>query len=64
MTATTDPRTVLITGGASGLGAATVRAVLDHGGRPLVLDRVAPVDDDRHPRAGSDAGRGRCQCRR
>jgi NAD(P)-dependent dehydrogenase (short-subunit alcohol dehydrogenase family) len=33
---------VLITGGASGLGAATVEAVLAGGGRPLVLDRAAP----------------------
>ncbi|MGH3874721.1 MAG: SDR family oxidoreductase [Pseudonocardiaceae bacterium] len=34
---------VLITGGASGLGAATVEAVLAGGGRPLVLDRVTPA---------------------
>ncbi|HJT03551.1 MAG TPA: SDR family oxidoreductase [Pseudonocardiaceae bacterium] len=33
---------VLITGGASGLGAATVEAVRAAGGRPLVLDRNAP----------------------
>jgi NAD(P)-dependent dehydrogenase (short-subunit alcohol dehydrogenase family) len=33
---------VLITGGASGLGAATVAAVAEAGGRPLVLDRVEP----------------------
>lgn len=33
---------VLITGGASGLGAATVQAVLDQGGTPLVIDRSAP----------------------
>jgi NAD(P)-dependent dehydrogenase (short-subunit alcohol dehydrogenase family) len=39
---------VLITGGASGLGAATVRAVLAHGGQPLVLDRVAPGEDVPH----------------
>lgn len=39
---TDQPKTVLITGGASGLGAATVRAVLAHGGQPLVLDRVEP----------------------
>jgi NAD(P)-dependent dehydrogenase (short-subunit alcohol dehydrogenase family) len=45
MTENTGLGTVLITGGASGLGAATVRAVLAHGGRPLVLDRVAPSDD-------------------
>jgi NAD(P)-dependent dehydrogenase (short-subunit alcohol dehydrogenase family) len=29
-----------VTGGASGLGAAVARAVLDAGGRPVVLDRV------------------------
>jgi NAD(P)-dependent dehydrogenase (short-subunit alcohol dehydrogenase family) len=34
--------TVLVTGGASGLGAATVRAVAAAGGRALVLDRVPP----------------------
>lgn len=32
--------TVLVTGGSSGLGAAVVDAVVAHGGRPLVLDRV------------------------
>ncbi|QHE69531.1 SDR family oxidoreductase [Rhodococcus sp. WAY2] len=37
--------TVLVTGGASGLGAATVRAVRERGGRPLVIDRVAPEGD-------------------
>src|SRR5512133_1042726 len=36
------PGTVLVTGGASGLGAATARAVAAAGGRALVLDRVAP----------------------
>jgi NAD(P)-dependent dehydrogenase (short-subunit alcohol dehydrogenase family) len=40
--------TVLITGGASGLGAATVAAVRDAGGRPLVLDRVEPADGVEH----------------
>ncbi len=40
--------TVLITGGASGLGAATVDAVLAEGGRPLVLDRVPPTSDVEH----------------
>jgi NAD(P)-dependent dehydrogenase (short-subunit alcohol dehydrogenase family) len=40
--------TVLITGGASGLGAATVEAVRDGGGRPLVLDRAAPADGVEH----------------
>lgn len=38
--------TILITGGASGLGAATVAAVRAAGGQPLVLDRVAPSDPD------------------
>jgi NAD(P)-dependent dehydrogenase (short-subunit alcohol dehydrogenase family) len=37
------PGKVLITGGASGLGAATVAAVAGAGGRPLVLDRNSPV---------------------
>ncbi len=38
------PGTVLVTGGASGLGAAIVRAVFDAGGRPVVVDL-------RHPQA-------------
>ncbi|MBC6457854.1 SDR family oxidoreductase [Actinomadura sp. HBU206391] len=33
---------VLITGGASGLGAAVARKVHDNGGRPLILDRHLP----------------------
>ncbi|MGW0246828.1 SDR family oxidoreductase [Nocardia goodfellowii] len=33
---------ILITGGASGLGAAVTAAVRDNGGRPLVIDRVQP----------------------
>ncbi|SCL33302.1 NADP-dependent 3-hydroxy acid dehydrogenase YdfG [Micromonospora nigra] len=37
-------RTVLVTGGSSGLGAAVVAAVAAAGGRPLVLDRQAPAD--------------------
>ena len=37
-----DPGVVLVTGGASGLGAAVVRSLLDAGGRPLVLDLRAP----------------------
>jgi NAD(P)-dependent dehydrogenase (short-subunit alcohol dehydrogenase family) len=36
---------ILITGGASGLGAATVKAVTQHGGTPLVIDRQN-LDDD------------------
>lgn len=41
---------VLVTGGASGLGAAVVRAVAERGGAPIVLDRDAPpsgVDSER-----------------
>ena len=34
--------TVLVTGGCSGLGAATVRAVASAGGRPVVLDKAPP----------------------
>jgi NAD(P)-dependent dehydrogenase (short-subunit alcohol dehydrogenase family) len=36
---------VIITGGASGLGAATVDAVKRHGGTPLVIDRKNPAAD-------------------
>jgi hypothetical protein len=36
--------TILVTGGASGLGAATVDAVQAVGGSPLVLDLAAPSD--------------------
>ena len=39
--------TVLVTGAASGLGAAVVAAVRDAGGRPIALDRV-PVDGVPH----------------
>lgn len=38
-----DMGNILITGGASGLGAATVRAVAEHG-NPLVLDRQEPSE--------------------
>ena len=40
--------TVLITGGASGLGAAAAAAVRAAGGTPLVLDLAAPADDVAH----------------
>jgi NAD(P)-dependent dehydrogenase (short-subunit alcohol dehydrogenase family) len=36
---------IIITGGASGLGAATVEAVTRHGGTPLVIDRKNPAAD-------------------
>jgi len=39
-TGPTSPGTVLVTGGASGLGAAVVAAVGEAGGRPVCLDRV------------------------
>lgn len=38
-----NPGTVLVTGGASGLGAATVAAVQEAGGTPLVVDRAEPA---------------------
>lgn len=50
--------TVLITGGASGLGAATVDAVRDAGGTPLVIDRKEPaagVDWEKADLADTDA---------
>jgi NAD(P)-dependent dehydrogenase (short-subunit alcohol dehydrogenase family) len=36
---------IIITGGASGLGAATVESVSRHGGTPLVIDRKQPPAD-------------------
>jgi NAD(P)-dependent dehydrogenase (short-subunit alcohol dehydrogenase family) len=42
------PGTVLVTGGASGLGAAVVAAVQAAGGRPLVIDRNRPADGVAH----------------
>jgi NAD(P)-dependent dehydrogenase (short-subunit alcohol dehydrogenase family) len=40
--------TVIVTGGASGLGAAVAAAVAEAGGRPVVLDRVAPSAPHEH----------------
>lgn len=40
--------TVLVTGGSSGLGAATVSAVREAGGTPLVIDRVPPPEPVEH----------------
>jgi len=39
-----DVGVVVVTGGSSGLGAATVQAVADAGGTPVVLDRRPPDD--------------------
>jgi NAD(P)-dependent dehydrogenase (short-subunit alcohol dehydrogenase family) len=39
-----DRGPVVVTGGASGLGAAVVRAVQAAGGTPVVLDLAAPVE--------------------
>jgi NAD(P)-dependent dehydrogenase (short-subunit alcohol dehydrogenase family) len=56
--------TVLVTGGASGLGAAVARAVGEAGGRPVILDRVKAASDAEQelvdladPRAAEDAVR-------
>ncbi|WP_046472227.1 SDR family oxidoreductase [Allosalinactinospora lopnorensis] len=42
---------VLITGGASGLGAATAAAVAEEGGRPLIIDRSGITEDYPYARA-------------
>ncbi|MHA0287321.1 SDR family oxidoreductase [Mycobacterium sp. C3-094] len=46
--ATRSPGAVLITGGASGLGAAVAEAVAAQDGTPLVLDRARPIGDVAH----------------
>ena len=59
-----DLGTIVVTGGASGLGAATARAVADAGGTPVVLDRREPsaavereLVDLAHPREAEAAVR-------
>ena len=42
------PKTVVVTGGASGLGAAVVRSILGAGGKPVVLDRAEPPFEVEH----------------
>jgi NAD(P)-dependent dehydrogenase (short-subunit alcohol dehydrogenase family) len=52
--------TVLVTGGASGLGAAVAAAIRDDGGTPIVLDRNQPADelvDLSRPREAEEAVR-------
>ena len=63
--ASRDLGTVVVTGGASGLGAAIARAIATNGGTPVVLDRVEPPYDVEHVvfdvadrAAAEDAGRG------
>jgi NAD(P)-dependent dehydrogenase (short-subunit alcohol dehydrogenase family) len=46
--ASRDLGTVVVTGGASGLGAAIARSVAPNGGTPVVLDRVRPPFDVEH----------------
>ncbi|HEV2770106.1 MAG TPA: SDR family oxidoreductase [Solirubrobacteraceae bacterium] len=48
--ASPEPGTVLVTGGASGLGAAVAAAVAQAGGTPVVLDLQAPADGLSHER--------------
>lgn len=43
-----DLGTVIVTGGASGLGAAVAAGIARAGGAPVVLDRVAPDGDVEH----------------
>lgn len=45
---TSDIGKVIVTGGASGLGAAVVQAVQEAGGRPIALDRHEPPFDVDH----------------
>jgi NAD(P)-dependent dehydrogenase (short-subunit alcohol dehydrogenase family) len=56
--------TVIVTGGASGLGAAVAEAIEARGGAPVVIDRVPPLNGFEHevvdltaPRSAEDAVR-------
>lgn len=46
--AAVDLGTVLVTGAASGLGAAIARRIAERGGLPLALDRAIPSDEFEH----------------
>jgi NAD(P)-dependent dehydrogenase (short-subunit alcohol dehydrogenase family) len=60
-----SPGVVLVSGGASGLGAAVAAGVADGGGTPVVLDIAAPVDGIAHERVYlADAGAARAAVRR
>ena len=50
-----DGCVVLVTGGASGLGEATVRMVAAHGGRAVILDRPASAGEDLAAALGAQA---------
>jgi NAD(P)-dependent dehydrogenase (short-subunit alcohol dehydrogenase family) len=53
----TELGSVLVTGGASGLGLAVARAVREAGARPLVIDRRPPPDEIEHEIADLAEGR-------
>jgi len=55
--ARTDPGTVVVTGGASGLGAAVAQAVAEAGGTPVVLDLGEPPFPADHQRVDLADGR-------
>jgi NAD(P)-dependent dehydrogenase (short-subunit alcohol dehydrogenase family) len=57
-----DLGTVIVTGGASGLGAAVVAAVADAGGTPVVLDIKPPADGWEHEMVDLSDGRRAEQC--
>lgn len=52
-----NPGTVIVTGGASGLGAAFAALVAAEGGTPVVLDVAAPADGLEHERVDLADGR-------